>query len=158
MTRRILVLAALAVLAACATQPPATVSLPPNVRPDIDHKWITADGGILWPPADGFAAPPTPVVLPAGTLIDRFGTDGGTFFSPKGASFAARALPYVCDRLTYKVYITDKPLLVWTGKALAWFDQPGGATQFQTDETAAGLQSDGIIEPVNPPGAAPCPH
>jgi hypothetical protein len=65
-------------------------SLPANVRPDLGHQWIAADGSIRWPAQDGFAAPPTLVVLPPGMIIDRFGSDYGRFFSPKGASYGAR--------------------------------------------------------------------
>jgi len=28
-------------------------------------------------------------------------------------------------------YRVVQPLLVWTGKTAPWFDEPGGATQFQ---------------------------
>jgi hypothetical protein len=153
-------------LAACATPhstvPPAAVvsvspqPLPPNVRTDLGHQWIAPDGGIKWPPDDGFTGTPTPVVLPPGMLIDRFGSDYGRFFSPKGAAYAARALPYSCEKLVYVTYRVVQPLLAWTGRAAGWFDAPGGATQFETDATAALLISDHIIEPVPHLGAQPC--
>src|SRR5882762_8575301 len=114
-----------------------TAALPPNVRPDLDRRWLDSAGAIRWPDADGFAAAPVLIVLPAGVLIDRFGSDFGRFFSPKGASYAGRALPYVCDKLVYSVFRITAPVLAWSGKAAAWFGEPGGATQLETDAPAA---------------------
>jgi hypothetical protein len=89
-------------------------------------------------------------------LLDRFGGDGGNFLSPKGAPFAKRALPTVCEQLAYKVYRVGAPLLVWTGMAAKWFDEPGGATQFETDAPVYLLISDHVLEPVPVTGAKPC--
>lgn len=133
-----------------------TAPLPANVRPDLDRQWLDAAGALRWPPNDGFAEAPMAIVLPPGLLIDRFGGDTGRFFSPKGASFDARALPSACEKQRYTVYRIALPLLVWTGKAARWFDEPGGATQFETDATASLLLMDHVIEPVQTHGAAPC--
>jgi len=126
------------------------------VRPDLDRQWLDPTGAIRWPTADGFSAAPVVVVLPAGVLIDRFGNDYGRFFSPKGASYAGRALPYVCEKLVYSVFRVTLPVLAWTGKAAAWFGEPGGATQLQTDAPAAQLVADHVVEKLPDPGAAPC--
>ncbi len=165
LTRHLAVLLAIA-LAGCATHPTApptqaiavgqTQPLPPNVRPDLAPKWVTPKGDISWPPADGFAGTPVLMILPPGMLIDRFGSDGGRFFSPKGAAYAARALPYSCEKLAYVTYRVVQPVLAWAGKAAGWFDAPGGATQLETDAPAYLLISDHIIEPVPHPGAQPC--
>jgi hypothetical protein len=96
------------------------------------------------------------VILPPGALLDRFGGTGGNFFSPRGAGYDARALPYPCEAKAkdYHVYQVAKPLPVWAGKAAAWFDEPGGATQFETDATVKMLLDDQVlIEPM--PRAAP---
>lgn len=143
-----------------ATAPGATasasVALPAGARPDLDRHWVKPDGNYAWPPNDGFAAAPTAVVLPPGMLLDRFGGDGGNYLSPKGAPFAKRALPTVCEELAYKVYRVAAPLLVWTGTAAKWFDEPGGATQFETDAPVYLLISDHVLEPVSYPGPKPC--
>jgi hypothetical protein len=141
-------------LAGCASPlPPPTAPF----RSDLANQWRDASGAIRWPGDDGFAAPPVLIVLPSGMLIDRFGKETGRFFSPKGAAYGARALPYVCAALVYHVYRIDRPLLAWTGKAAAWFDQPGGATQIETDATVAQLLADGELEAVPDAGPAPCP-
>ena len=148
-------------LAGCAAAPAAPVPAPTapqasTLRPDLGSQWRDPAGGIRWPGHDGFAAAPVLMVLPPGLLIDRFGSDYGRFFSPKGAGFKARALPYVCASLVYRVYKLDQPLLAWTGAAAPWFDEPGGATQLETDATAAQLLADHVIEPAAEAGAAPC--
>jgi hypothetical protein len=147
-------------LGGCAMAPavpaPAPAAPTATLRPDLAGQWKTPAGGINWPGHDGFAQTPVLIILPPGLLIDRFGSDYGRFFSPKGASFAARALPYVCPSLVYRVYKLDQPLLAWSGTAAPWFDQPGGATQLETDATAAQLLADHVIEPVTDGGAGPC--
>lgn len=134
----------------------AQVTLPAGARPDLDKHWVKPDGSYDWPPNEGFAATPAPMILPAGMLLDRFGSDGGNFLSPKGAPFSKRALPTVCEQLTYKVYRVALPLLAWTGAAAKWFDEPGGATQFETDAPVYLLIADHVLEPLPVTGDKPC--
>ena len=131
-------------LAACTA--PATK--PGGVRPDLDAAWLTPSGEVRWPPDNGFAGPATPIVLPPGVLLDRFGPETGRFFSPKGAAFKARALPSLCDTQPYSVYRVAAPLPVWIGRAAGWFNEPGGATQVQTDASVAQLVADGTLARV----------
>jgi len=142
-------------LAACTSSPPVTPA--PPLRQTLAQNWLDPAGHVLWPPREGFAAEPVPMILPPGMLLDRFGSDGGRFFSPKGASYDGRALPYDCRLQPYKVYRVKAPLLVWTGRAAPWFDERGGATQFETDATAAQLVADAALEPVDAAAGSPCP-
>jgi hypothetical protein len=121
---------------------------PPETRPDIAAQWRDGNGNLRWPPNDGAAGTITPVVLSPGMVIDRFGCEGGNYFSPRGAAFTARALPYVCVSAPYFTYRVVRPVVAWTAKAAPWFDQKGGATQFQTDASVAQLLADGVIEKV----------
>lgn len=142
-------------LPGCApVQPHASApALPANLRQGLYPKWIDAQGRIKWPPNDGCAGAEVAVNLPEGTVIDRFGSEGGRFFSPRGERFAARALPYVCSMMAYTAYKVDRPLHVRSCKAAAWFGEPGGATQYETDDPAFRLRQSGAIE-VLPPGSA----
>jgi hypothetical protein len=131
------------------TAPPA--GWPGNLRYDLVPQWIKwadAKAAISWPPNDGCAAAPETKTLAAGTLIDRFGSEGGTFFSPKGEAFAARAVPYVCKTMDYRVYKVMKPIPVKECKAAPWFGEPGGAVQVQAAEPAFKLVANGSIEAV----------
>jgi hypothetical protein len=162
MVRKIAAFLALIVsLASCAT-PPETPppGWPAYLRYDLVPRWIAADGTVHWPPGEGCVAPPVKQTIPPGTLIDRFGRDSGSFFSPRGESFAARAVPYVCRQMEYRVYKVDLPLPVETCKAAAWFGSPGGALQFDTAASAADLLKAGTLELVSDalpgaPGPAP---
>lgn len=146
--------------ATAAASPAPSAGLPPlgpPFRPDLDPKWRLGTGGINWPLNDGFAAPPVLMVLPSGMLLDRFGSENGNFFSPKGAGFGGRALPYGCALIEYHVYEVERPLLAWTGAAAQWFGQAGGGTQIKTDANVAALLASGTLAPVKETGAKPCP-
>jgi hypothetical protein len=135
--------------------------LPDGARPALSQRWLAGDGRYAWPPDDGYAAPPVLVVLPAGVLLDRFGGPGGSFLSPHGAGFDARALPSQCQDMLrqYHVYEVVRPLPVWAGKAAPWFDEPGGATQFKTDAPVTTLLDDHtLVEPTPPPAPPRCPN
>lgn len=54
-----------------------------------------ATGDIRWPIDDGFAEYPETITLQSGTIIDRYGSDYGTFTSPQGTPYANRALARV---------------------------------------------------------------
>ncbi len=133
-----------------AEAPPA--GWPANLRWNLVSKWISWDGtkaNISWPPNDGCAAAPVAETLPAGAMIDRFGSEGGTFFSPRGESFKSRAVPYVCDQMDYRVYKVLKPLPVQACTAAPWFGEPGGAKQVQSADPAYKLVAAQIIEAVS---------
>jgi hypothetical protein len=55
----------------------------------------------------------------------------------------------------HSVFRVASPLPVWIGKAASWFDEPGGATQVQSDATVAQLLADGVLVRM-PATAAPC--
>jgi len=132
---------------ALAASPPPS-GWPANLRWDLVPKWIqwAADKAtITWPPNDGCAAAPVAEAVPVGALIDRFGSEGGTFFSPRGESFASRAVPYVCNQMDYRVYKVLKALPVKACKAAPWFDEPGGAKQVQSADPAYKLVAAGTI-------------
>jgi len=131
--------------------PPPPANFPSNLRWDLTPKWIQwaeAKTQISWPPNDGCAAAPETRTLAAGELIDRFGSEGGSFFSPKGESFEARAVPYICSRMDYRVYRVLKPISVKACKAAPWFDEPGGAIQVQSADPAFKLRETGVIQVV----------
>ena len=103
---------------------------------------------IEWPPNDGCSAPAQSMTIAAGTLIDRFGSERGTFVSPRGESYASRALPYVCEQLNYHVYRVDRPLPAMSCKAAPWFGQPGGAVQMKLSAHVDQLEAGGALTPV----------
>ncbi|MFG2647987.1 TNT domain-containing protein [Streptomyces sp. NPDC048436] len=102
-------------------------------------------GSWKYPPNDGFetvngGVDKHPEELGKGELLDRFGSEYGSFLAPAGDSYAERALPpqnlntrdagAVCD---YRVYEVSKPFAVWQGGIAPWFGQPGGGQQVKLD-------------------------
>jgi hypothetical protein len=139
-------------LAQAQTASAPAAGFPANLRWDLVPKWIQwADdkAQISWPPNDGCASAPVAQSLTAGQMIDRFGSEGGTFFSPRGESYRSRAVPYVCRQMDYRVYRVVKPVAVKSCKAAPWFGEPGGAVQVQTADPAYKLVADGTIKVIS---------
>lgn len=135
-----------------ASVSPVPAGFPANLRWDLVPgwiKWTDAKAQISWPPNDGCSSAPVSQSLRTGELIDRFGSESGKFFSPKGESYQSRAVPYVCTQMDYRVYRVVKPIEVKACKAAPWFGEPGGAMQVQTADPAYKLVADGEIKVVS---------
>ena len=124
---------------------PASVKNLPTAGKCLSWDATTKAVKVRWPDDEGCAAAAVAKNLPVGTVIDRFGLETGGFFAPKGASFASRAMPYVCRENNYTVYKVIKELPVSECKAAAWFALAGGALQYKTARTAAELVTGGFI-------------
>jgi Tuberculosis necrotizing toxin len=148
------------VLAACTAATTQTALCthngpPPVVRPDLPTFFETSPGRIVWPPNDGFEPATLRVVIQPGALLDRFGDNAGSFFSPKGTGYRERALPYLCQGYAYATYRVVKPLPALVETAIPWFGEPGGAMQVETTSCVNQLLAAGVLEPVphSPPPA-----
>jgi hypothetical protein len=128
-------------------------------------KW-TVDGSYSYPPLNGFqlntdgVAINGTMVLQVGTLVDRFGSEYGTYVSAADAPYSQRALPpsnldtnpsspdYPYN---YHIYRVIKPLTVVGGPIAPWFGQPGLGAQFYTGDTGNVLTliADGYLQRVN---------
>ncbi|MBM7065966.1 TNT domain-containing protein [Actibacterium sp. 188UL27-1] len=126
----------------------------PYHNPNLDEQWYRADNGELrWPPNDGFAGPPQSSTLQPGTMIDRYAgrppeLDGGRYFSPAGASFESRALPYNPATQQLSQFEVLRPIPVQSGTAAPWFGQTGGATQYMTTMSTSEMLEQGFIRVV----------
>src|SRR5690348_10221416 len=88
-----------------------------------------------YPPNRGFLDSPTTETLKPGTMIDRYGFEGGTFVSPVGTPYEMRALAPDSLSKPYNVYEVVKPAEVSSGKVAPWFGQPGKGTQYEFSKT-----------------------
>jgi hypothetical protein len=105
---------------------------------------------IVWPPNRGFAGDPVAEALPAGTRLDRYGYEGGTFLSPEGTPVEARSLaPGTTDK-PYNVYEVEQPITVQSGQAAPWFGQPGGGTQYELPMPVSDAIAQGYLKRVGP--------
>ncbi len=108
-------------------------------------------GEIVWPP-NGGAVPGTTknVTLKPGTLVDRYGDDFGTYTSPINTPYEQRALPPGTDSKPYSQFEVLKPIdAVEQGEIAAWFDLPGGGTQYCLPESIEYLINEGYIRRIN---------
>ena len=106
-------------------------------------------GKNIYPKYDGFAGAPKNTLLKPGTVVDRYGTDGGRFLAPEGTSIGARALPASArSGAPYLKYEVIKELSVQSGKATKWFGQKGGGTQYKTGPRIKNLINDGYLKEV----------
>lgn len=110
--------------------------------------YYNPDGSPIWPPNRGFDGNPTKVTLEPGTLIDRYGYDGGTFVSPKGIPYTERSLPIGTDQKPYTVFEVVKPVEVQAGKIAPWFGEKGGGIQYEFSQKISDLLQQGILRKV----------
>ncbi len=96
----------------------------------------TVNGPVDWPPNQGAVGARVVVELPAGTVLDRFGSPQGDFLSPlrpdgQPYGYGERAILPDSMGKGYHVYVLDKPMMVELATVAPAFDQPGGARQLQ---------------------------
>ncbi len=105
--------------------------------------WRDANGDWIYPPNNGFDGGFTSTRLIANNnvIIDRYGRPSGQFVSPAGSSQSSRALPPDTDfsSANYHIYRVSGNMSVLSGRATAWFDEVGGATQYRLDQRISDL-------------------
>jgi hypothetical protein len=107
--------------------------------------------GTHWPPDNG-CTPGTvsEMTLPTGTELDRYGSPTGSYFAPTRTPIPARAM--ACDpvaiHLLHTCYVLEKPATFEACETAAWFGQPGGGTQFHSQQSAANLKQAGSLQQV----------
>ncbi|KAJ4150213.1 hypothetical protein LMH87_010972 [Akanthomyces muscarius] len=129
--------------------------------------WTGPDGRYKYPPQNGFTldvngdAVNGTLQLEVGTLLDRFGSEYGTYVSAASAPFSQRSLPpssLDTDPSNpdfpygYHLYKVIRPFSVVGGPIAPWFGQPGLGAQFYTGGVGniMKLIADGFIERQDP--------
>ncbi|PQE26097.1 hemagglutination repeat-containing protein [Rutstroemia sp. NJR-2017a BBW] len=111
---------------------------------DFLKAWTDSNGKYKYPPGNGFSldAKGNPIngsmILTPGTLIDRFGSEYGSYVSSADAPYSQRSLPpsnldfdpKAGFPYNYHVYRVLKDLPVVGGPIAPWFGQPGLGAQF----------------------------
>ncbi len=98
-----------------------------------------------WPPSEAYpeggCAPDAveAMVLPAGTVIDRFGDPGGRVFAADATPFAQRSLPPEYQEHGYRRFRLERPLPVWRTVSAGWFGQPGGGVRYRATHPVTDL-------------------
>jgi hypothetical protein len=88
-----------------------------------------------WPPGDTFPEgsldPAEPVMVPADTVLDRFGPAYGRVFFADGTPFAERSLPPGMLDAEYRRYVVVRKVPMWRSETANWFGQVGGGTRYR---------------------------
>jgi hypothetical protein len=106
-------------------------------------------GNREWPPNRGFNEEPVDFTLLPGTKIDRYGSPYGTFTSPAGTPYRARAPKPGTDLKPHCIYEVNKPLTVKVGTAAPWFGYEGNGTQYELPDKVIALEKAGILTKIN---------
>lgn len=85
------------------------------------------------------------VLLPPGTVIDRYGEANGNVTYAANTQYPQRSLPSDWNTFPYHAYRLKRPLEALTGTAVPWFEQPGGGTAFVLPRSIAELMTDGSL-------------
>ncbi|EFX02270.1 hypothetical protein CMQ_2319 [Grosmannia clavigera kw1407] len=98
------------------------------------------------------------MTLQVGLLIDRSGSEYGSYASPASAPYMQRALPpsnldtpasNPVFPYNYHVYRVIQSFEVEAGPIAPWFGQPGQGVQYKLNGTILSLINDGFVERVN---------
>ena len=147
-------------LAGCVSAPPPAATSQnacPATGTQMCLRPLLAPNWLNWPPGDGSQGETSEITLAPGTLIDRFGGDGGAYFSPKGIPYGQRALPYVCDLRAYRIFRVEQGFAVTSGTIKPWFGEAGLGTQYHAKQSVADLLKAGnIVEVPVKPSDSPC--
>lgn len=110
-----------------------------------------------WPPGEvypeGCLEDGEPVMLPLGTLVDRFGDPHGRVFAADATPYHKRSLPPPATAGEYRRYRVVRELPMWRGIAASWFGQPGSGVRYRSVYPARDLVVLGYIEDIT--GEAP---
>ncbi|MPY97464.1 MAG: DUF4237 domain-containing protein [Actinophytocola sp.] len=112
----------------------------------------------VWPPGElypeGCCEHGEPIVLPVGTVIDRFGDEHGRVFAADRTSYAARSLPPARLDSGYHRYRVLRELPVWAAESATWFGQPGGGLRYRAVYPVTDLIALGYLAGATPSAEA----
>ncbi|XRM39280.1 hypothetical protein ABZX51_002639 [Aspergillus tubingensis] len=108
---------------------------------------------LVYPPNNGFNGCPKNVSLGVGTLVDRFGTQNGSYLAPADTPYAQRSIgPSSLNKYNgstmynYWRFNVTEEFVALGGEILPWYGQPGGGWQWYANVTQ--LQIDGKLKLV----------
>jgi RHS repeat-associated protein len=101
---------------------------------------------VPWPAAEEGFASQRPGMASPGQLLDRFGSEKGSYLSPKGTSYAQRGIPE--GYTEYHSYRVAKPFVWKEGYSapVPEFKSPGWGYQYKTTQPIKVLVDQGYLE------------
>lgn len=120
-----------------------------NEQVNKNQEFYDSDGNPIYPPKCGFEGSFEVVTLKPGCLVDRFGSNYGSFVAPFGTPFEQRALLPESYSKPYHTYKVLEPVEVLRGKSAPWFNDPGLGTQYKFCESINSILESGKLEEIN---------
>ncbi|MBU6410520.1 MAG: glycohydrolase toxin TNT-related protein, partial [Verrucomicrobia bacterium] len=130
-----------------ALLPENTVSLAAGRMTQQRFNFLSKLTSRQWPPNYGFLNQGRATLIP-GTMVDRFGSDVGSFVSPVGTPFWQRSLPASFASKPYSVFQVMRPIEVRAGTVAPAFGMAGLGTQFQFHLSVEELVEEGYLNPA----------
>lgn len=121
----------------------------PNPTRWIDPLGLTKCTALAtyWPPNNGAFGDTKVVTLQPGTQVDRYGYEGGSYVSPAGTPYGARALPSGSNEKPYNVFEVVQPIGdVEASKIAPWFGELGLGTQYKLPQSVGSLVESGHLK------------
>ncbi|MBR0226437.1 MAG: glycohydrolase toxin TNT-related protein [Thermoguttaceae bacterium] len=144
-----------------------TVGSHENIRSLVrDVKFLKKDGTINWPTEEftdhgAIKGTERDIILRQGVRVDRYNVPNeppGYFVSPYDLQnpipYEARSLPYIKEKVEYRVYEVVKPIPAHEGIIEPWFDQPGRGIQYRLDQKVDFLLDNGFLKDITPGGVS----
>ena len=106
-----------------------------------EERFYSDDGIPIYPSNNGAVGKPEIISLKVGDkILTRYGSDRGSYVSPKGTSFEERALPRTTDKNNYHEYEVTKEITQVESAVIApWFGQKGGGIQYKLPQRISEL-------------------
>jgi filamentous hemagglutinin len=101
----------------------------------------------MWPPNEGFKVI-YETLLVVGTLVDRYGSQHGSYVAAYGTPLYQRALPEGAHKWPYEVYRVVRPIHVKAGHTMPWFQTVGCGMQYKFQASIRELLERGDLERV----------
>ncbi|GCB18549.1 hypothetical protein AAWM_01434 [Aspergillus awamori] len=110
---------------------------------------------LVYAPNNGFNGCPKTVTLEVGTLVDRFGTENGSYLARAGTTYGERSIgPSSLNKYSgstqynYWRFIVTEEFEAQGGLILPWDSQPGGGWQWYVKGGLGPLQDAGKLKLV----------
>lgn len=123
-----------------------------NVIKDKADFYVAPSGEIYkyddYPKDDGALGSWETTKLKPSTIIDRFGSSNGKYFSPNGTPIEQRSLAPWADTTQYHKYEVAEELDVASSIIAPYYNQPGGGIQYKSNYDATELIKQGKLKEI----------
>ena len=112
-----------------------------------EDRFYSDDGKPIYPPNNGAIGKEEKTVLPKGTVISRYGPNGGVFASSAKTSLEERALPKnTREKNELHTFVLKNDVTCYKSIVAPWFAQKGGGVQLRLTNSLQELLDRGDLD------------